>query len=80
VAERRVSERDLLRAYLDELATAGAPAPGFEDAWSLYRRSPVYGLGAWLHTLSGGRFQPLDRCLATIERFGAAYDDHRPAR
>lgn len=75
VADRRAAERELLAGYLRQLATAGAPAPAAVDAWLLYRRTPVYGLGAWLQTLAGGGFQPTEVCLATIERFVAAYAD-----
>jgi len=32
-------------------------------------------LGAWLHTFSGRGFQPVEVCLATIDRFAAAYVD-----
>jgi len=80
VVDRRAHERSLLQAYLDELTSAGAPAPAVDEAWHLYRRTPAYGLGAWLHTLSGGGFQPLDECLVTIERFSSAYVDHQTAR
>jgi len=73
VDDRRAAERDLLADYLAALAAAGGPAIGFTPAWALYRRTPVFGLGTWLHTLAGGGFQPLDVCLATIERFAAAY-------
>jgi Phosphotransferase enzyme family len=76
-ADRRAHERDLLRDYLDELARLGVAATGFAEAWALYRRTPVFGLGTWLHTLSGGGFQPVEACLATIERFAAAYADHQ---
>ncbi|MGH8995473.1 MAG: phosphotransferase, partial [Acidimicrobiales bacterium] len=76
VAERRDEERALLGAYLDELGRSGVAAPDFGDAWARYRQTPAYGLGAWLHTLSGGTFQPAEQCLAAIERFGAAYGDH----
>jgi hypothetical protein len=76
VADRRTHEQCLLRSYLVELGRAGAPAPDFEAAWRLYRETPAFGLGTWLHTLSGGGFQPVDTCLATIERFAAAYADH----
>ena len=76
VGDRRVHERSLLRCYLDELTKGGAPAPEFESAWRLYRLTPAFGLGTWLHTLSGGGFQPIEECLATIERFAAAYADH----
>jgi hypothetical protein len=77
VVDRRAHERPLLRYYLDELTRVGAPAPGFEAAWHLYRQTPAFGLGTWLHTLSGGGFQPAEECLATIERFSAAYADHQ---
>ncbi len=76
VADRRADERCLLRSCLDELRRQGAPTPDFEDAWHLYRQTPAFGLGTWLHTLSGGGFQPVELCLVTIERFAAAYADH----
>jgi aminoglycoside phosphotransferase (APT) family kinase protein len=76
VADRRAHEESLLRYYLDELDRQGAPTPDFEAAWHLYCQTPAYGLGTWLHTLSGGGFQPVAECLATIERFAAAYTDH----
>nr|MDT0665572.1 hypothetical protein [Micromonospora sp. DSM 115978] len=74
--DRKAHERDLLRDYLDELARHAVPAADFDEAWALYRRTPVFGLGTWLHTLSGGGFQPVDVCLATIERFATAYADY----
>jgi hypothetical protein len=76
VADRRDHERDLLGDYLAELAAQGAPAPSLDEAWELYRQTPVFGLGTWLHTLSGGGFQPTDACLAVIERFATAHADH----
>jgi len=76
VADRRTHERSLLRGYLDELTNDGAPTADFEDSWRLYRLTPAFGLGTWLHTLSGGGFQPVEECLATIARFAAAYADH----
>ena len=79
VADRRSHERDLLDCYLAELTRLGVPPFDPDDAWQLYCRTPGFGLGSWLHTLSGGGFQPVDTCLATIERFAAAYADHSPA-
>lgn len=76
VADRRAHERDLLRYYLDQLTRAGAPALAFEEAWRLYRQTPAFGLGTWLHTLSGGGFQPVEECLVTIDRFAAGFADH----
>ncbi len=71
VADRREHERGLLAGYLDALGHEPS------DAWPLYRRTPLFGLGSWLQTLAAGRFQPLDICLITIERFAAAYHDLR---
>jgi len=79
VADRRAHERELLDGYLDGLTSLGVPPLDTTDAWQLYRRTPVFGLASWLHTLSGGGFQPAETCLATIERFAAAYADHAPA-
>jgi phosphotransferase family enzyme len=77
--DRRRHERALLGEYLVELASAGARGPDAAEAWSQYRRTPVFGLCTWLHTLSGVRLQADDSCLAVIERFAAAYVDHRCA-
>ena len=79
VADRRAQERELLGGYLEGITRLGVPGVDTEDAWQLYRRTPVFGLASWLHTLSGGGFQPTETCLATIERFAAAYADHSPA-
>src|SRR4030095_9936501 len=68
IHDRQAYERDLLHDYLDTLASQGVTVTGFAEAWALYRRTPVFGLGTWLHTLSGGGFQPVEVCLATIER------------
>jgi hypothetical protein len=85
VADRRAHERDLLAGYLDDLgaavlstgaaAAADAGLPKWEDAWARYRATPAFGLATWVHTFSFGIFQPVDVCLATIDRFSAAYDD-----
>ncbi len=69
VADRREHERELLAGYLTALGRHPS------DAWPLYRGTAVFGLGSWLQTLAAGTFQPRDICLATIERFAAAYRD-----
>jgi hypothetical protein len=76
IEARRAHEHLLLEGYLEEVRSAGVRAPAFDDAWRRYRQTPAYGLGAWLHTLSGGRFQPVDDSLTAVGRFGAAYADH----
>ncbi|MBO0708073.1 MAG: phosphotransferase [Candidatus Dormibacteraeota bacterium] len=75
IPERRSHERDLIRLYLERLADKGATAPTFEAAWSRYRATPAFGLGTWLHTYAFGGLQPREACLATLERFAAAYQD-----
>jgi hypothetical protein len=40
--ERRRSERDLLRLYLDALRAAGGPDIGFDEAWSAHRVQAGY--------------------------------------
>jgi len=75
VADRRAHERELLAGYLEELGKGGVVGPDAAEAWHLYRQTPAYGLGAWLHTFSGRGFQPVEVCLATIDRFAAAYVD-----
>ena len=48
--DRRASEQDLLRAYLDRLRAAGAEVPAWSDAWDAYRRALVYGYNLWAVT------------------------------
>jgi hypothetical protein len=50
VEARRKGERDLLRAYLDELRGLGVEPPAWNDAWDHYRRQMVWGIVAWLVT------------------------------
>jgi Ser/Thr protein kinase RdoA (MazF antagonist) len=80
VEDRRSHERELLAGYVDALRSTGIDGPQPEHAWERYRATPAFGLGTWMHTLSAGSFQPIDVCLATIRRFGAAYDDLETAR
>jgi aminoglycoside phosphotransferase (APT) family kinase protein len=74
---RRSNEHDLLAEYLAELERLGVEPPTRQHAWDLYAQTPAFGLATWLHALSGGGFQPVDVCLATIDRFAASYYDHR---
>ncbi len=80
VPDRRRCERDLLAGYLEDLGRAGVPAPGWDEAWARYRATPAFGLATWVHTLAFGTFQPVDVCLATIQRFVAAYADLETGR
>lgn len=72
VQDRRDHERELLKGYLAEL---GRVAPSFDEAWPRYRQIPAYGRLIWLNTIGYGGYQSDEICLATIERFGRAFDD-----
>jgi len=73
--DRTAHQEQLLAGYLDALARAGGEPPPWAAAWDRYRASPAFGLATWVHTLAGGRFQAADVCVATIERFAAAYSE-----
>lgn len=75
VDDRRRCERELLGSYLGALAGAGIRPPSFRSAWDRYRVTPAFGLATWLHTLSFGKLQRVDVCMATVRRFLAAYED-----
>jgi Phosphotransferase enzyme family len=72
IEDRREHEEELLRHYLAELAATGAPAPAFDEAWDLYRRSFAYGYLLWVITMIRGR----DEVLQHMPRLGAALTDH----
>ena len=72
VDDRRAHETDLLRHYLAELAAHGAPAPAWEEAWDLYRRSFPYGYFLWVIT----RVRDRSEVLAHMPRLIAALADH----
>jgi thiamine kinase-like enzyme len=76
IEDRRANEEDLLRFYLAELAANGAPAPSFDEAWDLYRRSFGYGYLLWVITMIRGR----DEVLQHMPRLGAALTDHQTYR
>jgi len=73
VEDRRAREQDLLRHYLAALAAAGAPAPGFDEAWLDYRRHQLHGLN---FALCPPEMQAEADCTIMAERFGAAAVDH----
>ncbi|MCJ2186290.1 phosphotransferase family protein [Novosphingobium beihaiensis] len=52
VADRPRWEGALVRHYLDELARAGAPAPGFDEAMHQYAVFQLYGYFIWASTES----------------------------
>ncbi|MBU3064441.1 aminoglycoside phosphotransferase family protein [Nocardia sp. NEAU-G5] len=78
--DRRAWDRELLQAYLDELAQAGGKAPSFDDAWLLYRQQSMFAYAAWAFTIGRAAYQPKmqsnETCLALLKRITTAIDDH----
>jgi hypothetical protein len=73
VEDRRRSERDLLRHYLDRLKAHGGAAIDFDEAWPQYQAAAPYGMFMWGITL---RVEPpIIRQFVT--RLGTAVADHK---
>lgn len=76
IEQRRLLERDLLRRYLDRLAAAGvAEPPSFDDAWTEYKRTLVWGVYiGWLTTppVNYG----LEINTMNLLRLTTAFEDH----
>lgn len=72
VEDRRRSEDDLLRHYLDHLAAGGVDVPSWDEARRGARRGMVHGFYLWAITLK------VDPAITTelLTRLGAAVDDH----
>ncbi|CAO5256144.1 MULTISPECIES: phosphotransferase [unclassified Frankia] len=72
VADRRRTEGDLLRHYLDRLSAAGIAAPSWDDALLGLRRGILYGFYLW------GITQLVDPEVTSVllERLGTAAADH----
>jgi aminoglycoside phosphotransferase (APT) family kinase protein len=47
IHDRRANEGDLLRHYLDQLASRGAHPPTFDAAWLAYREFALWGFIAF---------------------------------
>lgn len=72
VEDRRRTERDLVRHYLDRLAARGVDPPRGHDVWLGVRRGIVHGFFLWGITL---KVEPA--VTATLlERLGTAVADH----
>ncbi|MBF6101184.1 aminoglycoside phosphotransferase family protein [Nocardia cyriacigeorgica] len=78
--DRRKWDRDLLAAYLDELAQVRGCAPAFDDAWLAYRQQSMFAYAAWAFTIGRAAYQPkmqsVETCLTLLERITTALDDH----
>jgi len=72
VDDRRRTERDLVRHYLDRLAAGGVDVPDEDEVWWGVRRGLVHGFYLWGITLKVD--PPITTAL--LERLGAAVDDH----
>lgn len=72
VEDRRRTEKDLLRHYLDSLSAAGVEAPAWDDAWRGIRQGIIHGFYLWGITL---KVDPaITRVL--LQRLGTAAADH----
>jgi hypothetical protein len=72
INDRRRSERDLLRHYLQALVVAGGPALDDEAAWLDYRRHALHG---FLWVLTPPVMQPLERINTMAQRHLAHIED-----
>jgi aminoglycoside phosphotransferase (APT) family kinase protein len=72
IESRRAHEGELLRHYLGELESLGAPAPGWDDAWEQYTLSFSYGYFLWVITRISSRAV----VLVHIPRLATALTDH----
>jgi hypothetical protein len=72
VEERRRTERDLLRHYLDALTSYGVTPPSWDDAWHAIARGMLHGFFLWGITT---KVHPA--VIATLlHRLGTAVADH----
>jgi acyl-CoA synthetase (AMP-forming)/AMP-acid ligase II len=72
VEDRRRSEKDLVRHYLDELRAAGIETPTWDEAWRDMPRGILHGLYLWSITLL---VNP-SVTTALLHRLGTAAADH----
>ncbi|MCV7380951.1 aminoglycoside phosphotransferase [Mycobacterium alsense] len=72
VPERRRTERDLLRHYLDALAARGVTPPPFDDARRTIARGMLHGFFLWSITTK----QPPAVITTLLHRLGTAVADH----
>ena len=73
VEERRSSERDLLRHYLDALASHGVTPPSWDDAWHAIAGGMLHGYFLW------GITTKVDPAIIVtlLHRLGTAVADRR---
>jgi hypothetical protein len=71
VDDRRSSETDLLRGYLERLSAHGVEAPSWDAAWNSYREHMAYGYYLWAIT----RFVEPTITHEFVKRLGTAVTD-----
>jgi Phosphotransferase enzyme family len=76
VEERRRTERDLLRHYLDALASHGVTPPAWDDAWHGIARGMLHGFFLWSITT---KVEPAI-IVTLLHRLGTAVADHDALR
>lgn len=72
IEDRRQTEHELLKYYLDRLTAYGAEAPEFDEAWLRYRRHVIHGF-CWV--LVPEQMQSEEYSEAMAERYCAAMVD-----
>jgi hypothetical protein len=72
VEDRRRSEHDLVRHYLDRLGAAGVDLPPSDEVWRGLRRGMIHGFYLWGITL---KVDPR-KTAVLLERLGTAVVDH----
>jgi hypothetical protein len=72
--DRRNWEQPLLEYYLNCLSEFGVDAPGFEEAWYVYRCATIHPLLVWLH--NSGKWQPEWANTANTVRSALSVLDH----
>jgi len=80
IGTRRAHERELLAYYLDRLKAAGvAEPPSFEESWTEYRRTLVWGVYiGWLTTNVANYGWEI--CVLNHLRLTTAFEDHDTAK
>jgi hypothetical protein len=72
IETRRTHEEELLRGYLEELASLGVDAPDWSDAWNAYASGFAWPFFLWTITRISSRAVVLEH----MPRLGAAIADH----